>query len=463
MDAAVGRRGALLLFAGLYLLSLGRGFYGSDGEVMFQTAAALAGRHTLALPADPGLPQIVEGRGGRHFSKYDPGMPLLAVPFYAVGDWIGCVNHAHRTHLAALFVLMLPALAAAGALVGILRAGPTPTPLLPLLAAGLATPLWVYARTLFAEAVLACALTWATALIVRPPRRGGLLLAGIAFALGLAARGSLAIFAPALALLIVRAAPDHSPRALAGRLVEFGAGIAPGAALLLWHNALRFGDPLRSGYAGEGFPTPVWRGAAGLLISPDKGALWYAPPLILAVILWPRFRRRSPALADFLGLAWITALLVYGSWWAWGGGWCWGPRFLVPLMPLSCLPLSCLPPRRAWRWAAALLLIAGIAVQVTAVLTDVTPHYAGLAGRRFDADSAAFDPRHAALLFAARRIASGYPEPLAMAHLAGTGLPPTWTVGLPLLLAAMVAAGARMLFRAARRAPTAGSTEIAER
>ena len=60
------RSGAVFLFfACLYILSIGRGFYTSDGEVMFKTAAALVERHSLALEPDPGLPQIVRGHDGR--------------------------------------------------------------------------------------------------------------------------------------------------------------------------------------------------------------------------------------------------------------------------------------------------------------------------------------------------------------------------------------------------------------
>src|SRR3972149_5009897 len=91
-------RRVFLLFACLYVLSLGRGFYSSDGEVMFKTTAALVERGTLVL--EPDLPPIVRGSDGRFYSKYDPGLPLLGVPFYVTGDQIGAINQAHRYRLA---------------------------------------------------------------------------------------------------------------------------------------------------------------------------------------------------------------------------------------------------------------------------------------------------------------------------------------------------------------------------
>ena len=461
-----------LCFAALYLLSMGRGFYSSDGDVMFKTTAALVERHTFTLPPDPGLPQIVRGHGDSYYSKYDPGLPLIGVPFYAAGNWIGRINHAHRTHLAAIAMLTIPALAAATATTGLAALSAplthsTRRALTVALVAGLATPLWPYARTLFAESLLACALTCSVLLIGRtarltpgpsgpasPPQRRGVadpvrdggeadrrvFLAGILFGIGLLTRAALAVYAPALVLLIVRFSP---PRRALRHLITFGVGTLPFVLGLLWHNNLRFGDPLRFGYAGEGFSTLPWTGIAGLLVGPGKSVFLFAPPLILAVMLWPRFRRANAALADFLALAGGTALVVYGSWWAWGGGWSWGPRFLVPLMPLSCLPLIALPDTRGWRRMVIALVMLGFAVQCFAVLTDVTPHYAAESRNEFA-------PGDSALISAIRRISEGKTEPLALFHLRDTGLPPTWTVGVPLLLVLTLIASGGMLARAWR-------------
>jgi hypothetical protein len=462
-----------IFFACLYMLSVGRGFYSSDGEVMFKTTAALVTDHTFALAPDPGLPQIVPGQDRRFYSKYDPGLPLIAIPFYEIGDRIGQINHAHRYHLSAIFVLLVPALAAAGTLFAhakIARAyGNTPLPkhlTSPsphvergsggevrwlILAAGLASPLWMYARVLFAESVLAFALTAAVALIFlsppeEPPRSLRLcgssfrfFGAGLIVGVGLLTRAAFAIYLPALVWLIARRSTsrDRWPR-----FAAFGIGLLPFVAGLLWHNALRFGDPFQFSYAGESFTTPPWQGIPGLLISPGKSVFLYSPPLLLSLILWPRFRRVRPALAEFLALTWITALPFYGMWWAWDGGWSWGPRFLVPLIPLSCLPLMMLPEKRVWRGIAAALILAGIVIQAAAVLTDLTPHYAAT-----DTTALHYDLRQIPQVAAVRRVLDGQTEPLAMFHLNATGLPPTWSVGVPLLLiAGLIVSGGVWLF-----------------
>lgn len=214
-----------------------------------------------------------------------------------------------------------------------------------------------------------------------------------------------------------------------------GIGIAPFMALLLVHNLLRFGDVRQFGYADEGFTTHPWIGIGGLLFSPGKSVLIYAPPLLLSAVLWPRFRRTYPALGEFLLIAWGSALAFYGAWWAWHGGWCWGPRFLVPLLPLSCLPLITLPERIGWRALAGVLISLGIAVQVLGILADLTPYYTlHTIGDITDYTRVHYSVQQGALRFAVEQVRAGHTEPFALFQLEQTGLPPTWTVGLPVTL-----------------------------
>jgi hypothetical protein len=70
-----------------------------------------------------------------------------------------------------------------------------------------------------------------------------------------------------------------------------------------------------------------------------------------------------------------VTLVYYASWWAWYGGWSWGPRFLVPTLPFLVLPLGALLLERRWaRWTVVLLAVAGIGVQVLGVLIDFNPY-----------------------------------------------------------------------------------------
>lgn len=466
--------GIFVTFACLYALSIGRGFYTSDGDVMFQATAALVERGTLALPPDADLPQIVAGAGGRYYSKYDAGLSLAMVPFFVAGDRIAQVNAAHRYRVAAAAVLLVPALAAAGALAGTAWIGACVAgtrPALPVvLAAGIASPLWWYGRVLFAEAALACALAWAVALLWDGESRGRtrseqairelplrVVIAGMAFGAGIAVRAAFAIYAPALVWLIWRTTNTPTQRVWP-RLVAFGAGCAPGIALVLWHNALRFGDPFVSGYAGEGFTTPPWKGIAGLLVSPGRGALITAPSLVLNVLLWRRLHRRAPALAGLLVLAWGAALPFYGAWWAWDGGWCWGPRLVVPLIPLSMLPLLVFPDGRAWRLALGGLILLGVALNAPAVLVDLVPHYAAVAGETAaDVDRVNWTLRDALPVAVWARLLDGQTDPRGLLHLREMGLPPVWSAGVPAALGAGLLLGVWQMWRAYRNGGVRGA------
>ena len=113
------------------------------------------------------------------------------------------------------------------------------------------------------------------------------------------------------------------------------------AALILGENTIVRGSPLDGGYFRDrgfitvmpysgmpGFSYPFLFGLFSLLFSFGKGLLFFAPGLLLVA----RARRTRPELAPFfdLSIAFLIGLvLVFSQWWAWYGGWRWGPRFLL--------------------------------------------------------------------------------------------------------------------------------------
>jgi hypothetical protein len=177
----------------------------------------------------------------------------------------------------------------------------------------------------------------------------------------------------------------RSARALVARLVPatlaFVLPLAGCAALLLWHNAARFGSPLNSGYSDEGFTTPLYVGLYGLLFSSGKSIFLYAPPVLLGLPGLAWLWRRRPAEALLAGGVGLVTLLYSAAWWAWYGGWSWGPRFLVPVLPLLILPIGAVLLARGWaRWALALLAAAGVAVQALGVLIDFNAYIDEITG-----------------------------------------------------------------------------------
>ncbi len=119
---------------------------------------------------------------------------------------------------------------------------------------------------------------------------------------------------------------------------------------------------------------PLWTGLRGLLLSPGKGLPLYSPWLLLALPGTVLFARRHRLDSLIVTLFPALVILLYGMKLGWHGG-SWGPRYLLPVIPLLSLAAApavewCL--RRGGRWAAALGALAALSagVQVLAIGKD---------------------------------------------------------------------------------------------
>lgn len=112
-------------------------------------------------------------------------------------------------------------------------------------------------------------------------------------------------------------------------------GIAIGAALVVSvpfvvYNATHYYSPLPVGQwvanrreAHDVFKvTNVMKGVAGLLVSPARGILWFAPVAIVGAVRAPK--------PIALGIA--LQLLMMAAFFKWHGGFCYGPRLLSELV-----------------------------------------------------------------------------------------------------------------------------------
>ncbi len=217
----------------------------------------------------------------------------------------------------------------------------------------------------------------------RIPARGLAFAAGLSLGLSVCARiahlAVLPVGGAVMLWILLRAGGDRED---GGRRTEvrdrvadgalFAAGIGLMLALIAWFNLARFGHAARTGYEAElnRWDTPIATGLNGLLFSPGRGLLTCFPVALLALVLARASWRRSPRMT-ILGFGTLLSLLaVYCRWYAWNGGWAWGPRFLVPAVPLlalSAAPFLASPPRRAvLRWIGWLLVLGSFWIAFTA-------------------------------------------------------------------------------------------------
>lgn len=372
-DGRVAAGLGLLLFS-LYSLTFGGHFRSIDELALFAVT------ENLVLAGDPAPLLVAFARFHNPVGAFEPGFPLLAAPLY----WLA--SHWHTVSNVHAVMLLNPLLTAAtGSLLYVFarRLGYSGSGGVALgLAWGLGSMAWPYTKSFLREP--AVALLWTVAFLgaARFVERPTWRLAALALAPAAAAVGvKVACVVAWPVLLGMLAWAWHRSRRLSRAwlvvLAAGGAGLAVAAGMAFL--TLRGYDAL--GVVRQVFQAPLTRDSLivyyGLLFSPGKSVFLYSPVLLLAVAGWPAFYRRHAALALALAGLWLLMLVSLRAS-VWTGGLTWGPRFLLPLLPVSMLPaLAWLPGR--W-WAVAL---AGLSAVFQAIVSTANwaRFYQYLAGR----------------------------------------------------------------------------------
>lgn len=238
------------------------------------------------------------------------------------------------------------------------------------LAWGLLTPALAYSRFFFTEPLAALGLVAACLSALRFSGWAGSFGAGLGLSFAALAR-------PAALALVPAILPLVAPRLWAsGRLLGFSLGLLPGILGLGLYNAVRFGNPLVAGLSPvETFSTPPWVGIPGLLWSPGRGLLFFAPAALIGLAGLPFAWKVHRRLAVTSALMVLGHLVLYGTWYGWHGGHAWGPRFLVPALPFLALgsgPLLGGWAERGLVFKAITVTLPGLSliVQAAGFLTD---------------------------------------------------------------------------------------------
>lgn len=397
-DAGLAVWIGFFLFA-VYLLSFSGKFHVMDELMGFATG------NNLVQHGRPDVDQLIWtnhwqeippawwGVDNHLYTKKAPGIALAAAPFIWLGHTAPGLNAVHTSLL-----LSAIATALAGSLlfIWLRNLGFTrPVAALSALGYGLGTIAWVYARFLWEPAMMALiflALVWAMFRYQSAPRGGWVLLAGVVAAVGLLMRFEMAA-ATGLAgmFLLWQAAAGQPwkqlPRRLPALARLFGLYLGPSLVVglgLLYFNYARFGSITETGYNREMSFIPPWIGGFGLLFSPGRGLFIYSPLMLLLFFgLRPAWRRLPRPYFLLVASICVFYWLFYGSWFAWGGTWGWGPRFLMPVLPLLMVFVA---EPLAWavgqtgrvkpaRTGIGLLALASLFVNFLAVTVDFNEHY----------------------------------------------------------------------------------------
>lgn len=113
---------------------------------------------------------------------------------------------------------------------------------------------------------------------------------------------------------------------------KLAAGLVPFLLLILFLNWYRFGNPFLDGHGQDPAISfePFRGGIPGLLLSPGKGLLYYAPLCVFAFFFQRDWRLWAP---------FVLSLFFHAMLHDWSGGTGWGPRFLFTSLPFLLFPL----------------------------------------------------------------------------------------------------------------------------
>lgn len=313
----------------------------TDGQIMTRTAYAMSALFEIGIARGHavGFPRAA----GDAVTRYGMGPSLVRVPLTALaGRFENAFGPGSSQTLFVLeqILLVLLAAAAAGALARAVGAEAKGTRRA-ILATAIASPLWAYAGSDWSEPLQAACVGGAFACAALATQEGvsGVFarrasalaaFAGAAAGFALLSKSILIVLFPCV-LAVLWFGSERSLRAR--RSLAACAGWLAPAALWLVFEIARFGRPFAS-YAGERFSHPVLDGLWRLTVGPNKGLLFYFPLALLAVPGLVRLARQRRALAYALSGFSLFLLVTTAAWWSWDGTSGWGPRLLVPLVPL---------------------------------------------------------------------------------------------------------------------------------
>ena len=256
------------------------------------------------------------------------------------------------------------------------------------------TMAWPYAKFDFSEPVvttLLLASVWLSLVYGATGRQRYVLLAGVAvFAAVLTKYVTLIAVPLLLAGLVVHVKPGRSwGRAIRDSIrpaLLFSAPflcILPAAlvvAAVLFDFRLLYEQELLGGLQRGWLELPFGLGLGGLITSWGKGVLWYNPILLVTLPVLPWFvRRHGWRSLVFIAIP-VAYALLYSRKQVWYGGNAWGPRYLVPVLPLLVIvgaPLFERVIERARSWLPGAALAAVVLVSASVQFLGVAKDFIG--------------------------------------------------------------------------------------
>jgi hypothetical protein len=160
---------------------------------------------------------------------------------------------------------------------------------------------------------------------------------------------------------------------LVTRCLDFSSFLLPIGIFLALLNFLRFGSIFETGYGAEASSFSLQflqRDWFDYLISFQRGIFPFNPILILSLFGWFFFPREKIRFFLFIGSIIFVWYLLMCLWKSYQGGFCWGNRLLVPIIPFCFIPFAFLPfNKKLVRIFVGMVILLSSVIQATAVFT----------------------------------------------------------------------------------------------
>lgn len=388
---------ALVIY--LFSLSVIRAFHSEDEFSYFYLVYSIVENNSFIID------QTVAGHhlnntenfvnyNGNWYSKYPPGLPFLAIPFYLIGRFIW--QSLGFDGFPFIIMCSISSFSAAFSLVIVYEfctffkfsyIAKRAT----IVTYGFGTIAWVYAKTFFSHSTATLFILLSLYFFISMARdeKEDLvyvksLLSGIAIGLATLIRYTSFLFVFPLVFYFLR-----KPMSLKKeRATLFILPLLIFILLAGWYNFICFDNPFITGYhlnqlygnETERFTTPVYIGLWGLLISPKRGLFIYSPVLFFSIVGIKNLYTEVKEETILLISSFMILLLVYSAWWYWPGGLCYGPRLLHAAIPMFTIPIGksidSYKHKRIFWIAFIVLLCFSMYAQFAAVATDfITTDY----------------------------------------------------------------------------------------
>ncbi len=367
----------------LFLFSLNHlGIQTSDDAAMLATAATVWDNHTLAIPEMEWLNERVNigknGRDGLLYSKYGLGQVLVAAGFYGIGEtlfpqsdpfmWAGYpIAHSSAGASLALFTNVILGSLLVG-LVAWETAGTfgNDAAIITTLLLALASPLWLAARAFGAEVGAALGIMIATMLAKRALTKESpapLWYSVIGLGIAILFRPSSLAFGLAWIIwLWKRPLRDW---------IQTGIALVLVSLTIPAFNWMRYENIFESGYGhyGSGFALQ-FAGLVGFIFAPGRSVLLFAPWVLFLYSPLMKLVRREWNWETGVATGILGFYILHSLWKEWNGGWSFGPRLLIPVLPVTALIVATFLSKSSR--LTILFFLVGSLLQVAALAIDPT-------------------------------------------------------------------------------------------